>query len=377
MKTRFAILMCGSKGYNNYRHIADLFAWKHLLTSRGYKKENIITFAYNDVKGPIYHECHGEDIKSEIDYENIEATKNNFLNVISYPEHDETTRHYWIFKNNKHINNYKSDFNSNITKHLNFTGLDKKDIEVVIIYINHGSVNLLSVPNKFDEEIYVDDLQNAVNMLSVYVNSVLVFIEACYSGSFITNIKNNDWNKNIFVFTASSSFQSSYSFGYCESLHTFTTDEFTYNVINFIDNNKDNSTLIKDLVNYVSKHTTHSHIMLTQNNILNNKLSTYFGISKYPIFNGIEKKERNGINNEIKFIHPLYYSLIKTLKDYEPLTYKEDNEIYTCYKTITKITKKLCFHDINETIIKTYNKIGKLCKYYETINIIENLNKLC
>ncbi len=377
MNSNFAILMCGSKGYKNYRHIADLFTWKHLLLSRGYKEENIITLAYNDLNTPIYHECGGENIKTSIDYENIEATKNNFLNIISYPEYDNITRSFWLFKHKEHINNFKSDFNSEHKKHLNFTGLQKENINVVIIYINHGSVNMLSVPNKFDEEIYVDELQNAINMLSKHVNNILLFIEACYSGSFITNIKNNNWNNNILVFTAASGFESSYSFGYCEDIETFTTDEFTYNVINFIDNDK-GTNKINDLINYVSKYTTHSHIMITPNKLLNKYLHVFFSKSNYTIFEGIERNNNNkGTNNELKIINPLYSKLLHKLNKYSVEGRKHDSKIYDCYKTVTKIVKRLCFHDINETLIKTYNKIGKLCKYYTMIDIINELNNIC
>ena len=45
----WAVLACGSSGYMNYRHQADIFHVYHTLINRGFTKEHIILFAYDDI----------------------------------------------------------------------------------------------------------------------------------------------------------------------------------------------------------------------------------------------------------------------------------------------------------------------------------------
>ena len=82
----YAIIMSGSKGWNNYRHQADVYTWITLLHKRGYDNNHIISLCYNDIQPPLYHTVDEQDnvpMYANIDYENIEATKYNFLNILS------------------------------------------------------------------------------------------------------------------------------------------------------------------------------------------------------------------------------------------------------------------------------------------------------
>ena len=45
----WAVLACGSSGYINYRHQADIFHVYHTLINRGFLKEHIILFAFDDI----------------------------------------------------------------------------------------------------------------------------------------------------------------------------------------------------------------------------------------------------------------------------------------------------------------------------------------
>lgn len=218
----------------------------HGLHKRGYDDNHIISLCYNNIQPPLYHIIDKRDnvpMYVNIDYENIEATKHNFLNILSQPEHDNITG--WIWKHKEHINKFSQEFTTLNNKHINLTGLNKEDVNILVVYINHGINGFLSVPNGFD-----DDLVNAINELSKHVNSIVLIIEACYSGSFVLTDK---WERNVLVIAASGANQSSYSFGWSSTLKTFTTDEFTY-----IDNPLHNHNTIRDMVNYVSEHVRHS-----------------------------------------------------------------------------------------------------------------------
>ena len=45
----WAVLACGSTGYINYRHQADIFQVYHTLINNGFSKDHIILFAYDDI----------------------------------------------------------------------------------------------------------------------------------------------------------------------------------------------------------------------------------------------------------------------------------------------------------------------------------------
>ena len=46
---KWAVLVAGSKTYSNYRHQADVYHAYHSLISKGFDKNYIITFAYDDI----------------------------------------------------------------------------------------------------------------------------------------------------------------------------------------------------------------------------------------------------------------------------------------------------------------------------------------
>lgn len=385
----YVVLMCGSKGYRNYRHQADLYTWIKLLNERGYDNEHIISLSYNDLKQPLYHIFNNHEatpLYINIDYENIEATKYNFLNVISKPEHDNITG--WIWKNKQRINNFNQEFTNENNKHINLTGLNKKNINILIVYIGHGVNGLLCVPNKFDEDIYINELTEAINKLSQYVNSITLIIEACFSGSFVLD---GDWNNNILVVSASGANQSSYSFGWSQQLKAFTSDEFTYYIIDYLDNPDHNENTIKDMINYISKHVHNSHIITIPNKLFDMKINNVFYNATKQIFNNDKYYETNKLNkynydseynqiynrpNIIQYEDNRISEIIKIL--YSQYEKNKNYDVGRCYKDVTKITKQLCYqNEINEDNIYNVYKIGLLCNDYNIMDIVRVLNNIC
>ncbi|OHS99837.1 hypothetical protein TRFO_33578 [Tritrichomonas foetus] len=94
ISAQWAVLMAGSRGYNNYRHQADVFNLYSILANRGFQKDHIITLAYNDIvdhelnprKGEVYSRSDHDNVypgSNAIDYQEKEATAENFLRVLN------------------------------------------------------------------------------------------------------------------------------------------------------------------------------------------------------------------------------------------------------------------------------------------------------
>ncbi|XP_030975601.1 vacuolar-processing enzyme-like isoform X2 [Quercus lobata] len=89
---RWAVLVAGSKGYDNYRHQADVCHAYQILKKGGLKDENIIVFMYDDIAfndnnprpGVIINEPNGADVYQGVpkDYTEDHVNVKNFYAVI-------------------------------------------------------------------------------------------------------------------------------------------------------------------------------------------------------------------------------------------------------------------------------------------------------
>ena len=71
----YAVLVAGSNNYINYRHQADVFHLYHILLEKGFEKENIIVFAYDDIVNNTKNPFKGKVF-------NAQTGKNYYENVI-------------------------------------------------------------------------------------------------------------------------------------------------------------------------------------------------------------------------------------------------------------------------------------------------------
>lgn len=92
----WAVLIAGSNGWYNYRHQADVFHAYQVITEKGVKPKNIITFAYDDIAsysrnpfpGKVFnkptYDDEGVDVYEgvQIDYRGGDVTPENFLAVL-------------------------------------------------------------------------------------------------------------------------------------------------------------------------------------------------------------------------------------------------------------------------------------------------------
>ena len=378
-----AIIMCGSRGYNNYRHQADLYTWMNVLLNRGFKRENIITFSYNDLpiltNNTIKHTCYGPNMYREdfVNYTLHDANKDMFLKTLK-----------------------------NITC---------KNANVLVIYINHGAYNLLSTPNTFDQPIYVDDFSEAINTLSTRVRKVCVVIEACYSGSMAYRAR---YNRNILFITAADAKQSSYSYCWCSDINAYTTDEFTYHMLNYLDSNANDKKYIKDMYDVVKNRTVFSNVM-SSGNMYRVMVKEFFGVMKKntPVLGNVSidnvKRVKNTIipENKLRRIYKrvkntLYVSHGMHVEDYyekilrkykmevEDMDRTEEKQIQKdsekvrdtikliknpdveqkCYKRITSSAIQMFMNTyLNEDNIEFINDLGLLCTKFDVNEILATM----
>ncbi|OVA08482.1 Peptidase C13 [Macleaya cordata] len=195
--TRWAVLIAGSSGYDNYRHQADVCHAYQILKKGGLKDENIIVFMYDDIAyseynprpGVIINSPHGNDVYGGVpkDYTGNDVNVNNFFAVLL----------------------------GNIT---GLTGGSEKVVNsgpndhIFVYYTDHGGPGTLGMPS--GEYLYANDLNDVLkkkHSLGTY-KSLVFYIEACESGSIFEGLLSNELN--IYATTASNAEESSYG-TYC------------------------------------------------------------------------------------------------------------------------------------------------------------------
>ena len=173
----WAVLVAGSQGFVNYRHQADVCHAYHLLKKKGIPEDQIIVMAFDDVAfddenpfpGTLYNKQDGEDVYNgcNIDYTGHEVNKHNFQAVLQ--------------------GDYKSiviDQYSNSTKKV----LESDENSKVFLYFSdHGAPGHLFFP---DTKYYADELNQTIKFmhLNKMYSELIIFLEACESGSIFENI---------------------------------------------------------------------------------------------------------------------------------------------------------------------------------------------
>ena len=178
----WAILVCGSTGYYNYRHHADVAHAYQIMREGGIPPDHIITLMYNDVPnspdnpfpGKLFNRP-GNDSPDVyegviVDYKGSTVSPTTLMKVLLG---DSTTR-------NKVLNSTHND-------------------NVFLYFADHGAPGALSLPS---DNLYVDELINVIRAMhekDVY-NKFVLYVDACYSGSMFTRLPDD---LNVVAVTAS------------------------------------------------------------------------------------------------------------------------------------------------------------------------------
>ncbi|KAM3702019.1 hypothetical protein ACB098_05G218900 [Castanea mollissima] len=194
---RWAVLIAGSRGYENYRHQADVCHAYQLLKKGGLKDENIIVFMYDDIAfdknnfrpGVIINKPNGEDVYKGVpkDYTGQHVNVNNFYAVI--------------------LGN-KSALTGGSGKVVDSGPNDR----IFIYYTDHGGPGVLVMPN--GEFVFADDLNDVLKRKHAAkgYKSMVFYLEACESGSIFEGLLPD--NLDIYATTASNATEDSFA-TYC------------------------------------------------------------------------------------------------------------------------------------------------------------------
>ncbi|KAL3499519.1 hypothetical protein ACH5RR_038612 [Cinchona calisaya] len=195
--TRWAVLVAGSKGFENYRHQSDICHAYQILKRGGLKDENIVVFMYDDIA-------------------------NNKLNprpgvVINRPDGDDVYVGVPKDYTGKHVNSEnlfavllgdKSAVKGGSGKVVNSSSNDR----IFIYYADHGGPGILGMPE--NPYLYAKDFIEVLKKkhASRTYKEMVIYVEACESGSIFEGIMPKDLS--IYVTTASNAEESSYA-TYC------------------------------------------------------------------------------------------------------------------------------------------------------------------
>ncbi|KAL3108020.1 hypothetical protein niasHT_014026 [Heterodera trifolii] len=187
----WAVLVATSKGWENYRHQADVSHAYHTLINHGVEKKRIITMMVDDIAnntentqpGKIFNVPHGEDVYEgvKIDYRGHEVNPQNFMAILLGDE--KRTKGKPVLKS---------------------TGKDK-----VFVYTSgHGDFGFLIFPKS---ELTVKQLTRTLKTMhekKMYAEMTL-YIEACKAGSMFFETLKKEWK--IYAVTASNPYEFSYA----------------------------------------------------------------------------------------------------------------------------------------------------------------------
>nr|ATU82737.1 secreted C13 protease-like protein [Pristhesancus plagipennis] len=188
----WVLLVAGSEGYGNYRHQADLCHAYQILHANGIPDENIITMMVDDIAnssenptpGVIINAPGGKNVYQGVpkDYTGKDVNSKNFLHVLT---------------------GNKAGVQGVGTGRVIESGPND---HIFINFVDHGGPGKqMSSKNKYAK--------------------MILYIEACYSGSMFDNLLDDDLN--IFVTTAADPHESSYACYYDDTRNTYLGDVFS------------------------------------------------------------------------------------------------------------------------------------------------------
>ena len=242
----WAVLVCGSEYYWNYRHHADIAHAYQIVKKGGIAEDHIITMMYNDVPfdeknnpypGKLYNRP-GDDSPDVyegvvIDYEKEACSAANLIKVLTGDE-------------------------SAGGKVLKST----KDDNVFLFFSDHGGPDILALPGGY---LHSKDLLDGIKTMheKQMYKKFLLYIEACYSGSMFLNLPED---LNVVAVTAANDKESSWGW-YCggeavvkgKSINSCLGDEFSISWMERVDS-IDRKENLEDQFNYLVKQVTKSHV---------------------------------------------------------------------------------------------------------------------
>jgi len=249
----WAVIVAGSNTYSNYRHQADTCHAYQVLKAQGIPEDQIIHLAYDDVAnsrsnpfpGQIFNKptaagTPGADVYAgcKIDYKGKDVTAKNVIAVL---EGDEATAGGPVLKSNENS-------------------------KVFFYFADHGAPGLVAMPT--GGYLYADKFHETLKFMNAnkMYKEMVVYIEACESGSMFENILED--NLNIYAVSAANASESSWG-TYCspddkvngKSINSCLGDLFSVNWLEDADKANMQIETLQDQYSTVQKETTKSHVL--------------------------------------------------------------------------------------------------------------------
>lgn len=272
LQANWAVVIAGSKGYDNYRHQADACHAYQTLLKGGIPASNIILLAFNDIannlrnplKGKMYNHPDGDDVYAgcKIDYEKYHVTPKNYINVIT-----------------GNADAMKGIGSGRVLK-------STKDDMVFLYFADHGAPGLIGFPS-LNEVLNAKDLQNALQKMhdTAMYNKLMFYVEACESGSMFDGFATIP---GIHAITAANPSESSWG-NYCPpndkiqgtDIHSCLGDTFSTNWMENTDSSDTTTETLQQQYEAVKQLTTKSHVMTYGDaSFMNLPAATFLG--KHP-----------------------------------------------------------------------------------------------
>ncbi|XP_051958643.1 legumain-like [Xyrauchen texanus] len=209
---QWVLLVSGSRGWENYRHQANVCHAYQMMRQNGIPNEQIVVMMYDDIAynkknpypGEIINEPHGSNVYPGVlkDYTRTDVTPENFLAVL------------------------KGDARA-VRKHEN-RGSEKViksgENDTIFVYLSdHGGFGTFCFPKS---TLYACDLIDTISEMvrAKKFSKMVIYMESCHSGSMFSHLP-----KYVHVYGVSSSkaVQTTSACYYDKERKTYLTDEFS------------------------------------------------------------------------------------------------------------------------------------------------------
>ncbi len=247
LEDKWAVLICGSNGWKNYRHEADVLNIYHLLKSQNFPDNHIIFLMADDIAqnknnktpGIIKNNINGENLYQnfELDYRIDSITINDINNIL-------------LGKKSSHL----PIVLDKTTEHSN----------ILIYWSGHGSEGSFQLDNN-NEDYTSEDLCNTLKIMSQdkKYRKIMFIAEPCKSSSVLKKIE-EEAIKGVIAFASSDEHESSFANYWNTDLNIWMSDRFTNCIINNISKNFNIS--LRDLYTNVAQNTIGSHVKVFNSN---------------------------------------------------------------------------------------------------------------
>ncbi|KAH7962124.1 legumain [Rhipicephalus sanguineus] len=256
----WALLVAGSKGYDNYRHQADICHAYHVLHNHGVPDERIVVMMYDDIAhsrenptpGVIINHPNGTDVYRGVpkDYTGDLVTPQNFLDILQGKK-------------------VKGGSGKVIAS-------GPKD-HVFLYFADHGAPGLLAFPNGV---LHAQPFMNVIKSLNKKTFAEMaIYIEACESGSMFDGLLTA--YVSVYATTAANPYESSYACYWDKKKGAYLGDLYSVSWLEDSDKKDLQKETLLDQFNIVKKRTSASHVMQYGNlRIGNLSLSEFQGKKK-------------------------------------------------------------------------------------------------